>query len=72
MATAFARGGWNPDHLEVRFHGVRRGGDCTQMPVALEHMEIVLPPLDDPFTIRVLQPGVVPLEQAVRVGSGAS
>jgi hypothetical protein len=60
-----------PQLLEVKFHGVRRGGDCTQMPVALEHMEIVSPPLNNPFTIRVLQPGGVPLEQAVRVGSGA-
>lgn len=53
--------------LEVRFHGVRRGGHCTQMPVPLEHPETISPPLGDPFTIRVLQPSGVPLEQAVRV-----
>jgi hypothetical protein len=59
-----------PQLLEVSFHGVRRTGYCTQMPVLLEHTESVSPPLSDPFTIRVLQPNGALLEQAVRVGSG--
>jgi hypothetical protein len=59
-----------PQLLEIRFHGVRRSGYCTQMPVPLEHVERAEPPLSDPFTIRVLQPGGAALEQVVRVGSG--
>jgi hypothetical protein len=59
-----------PQLLEIRFHGVRRSGNCTQMPVPLEHAERAEPPLSDPFTIRVLQPGGASLEQVVRVGSG--
>lgn len=56
--------------IELRFHGVRAtgGGDCLQMPAALQHDEMVAPPLENPFTIRVLQPdGVPPLERQVRV-----
>lgn len=56
--------------IELRFHGVRAtgGGDCTMMPVALQHEEAIAPPLEDPFTIRVLQPGGgPPLEKQVRV-----
>jgi hypothetical protein len=59
-----------PQLLEIRFHGVRRGGNCTQMPVPLEHAERAEPPLSDPFTIRVLQPDGATLERVVRVGSG--
>lgn len=55
--------------LEVRFHGVRRRGDCTQMPVLLEHTETLSPPFGDLFTIRVLQPSGVPMEHTVRVWS---
>jgi hypothetical protein len=58
-----------PQLLEIRFHGVRRSGDCTQMPVPLEHTERAAPPLSDPFTIRVLQPDGASLERVVRVGS---
>jgi hypothetical protein len=59
-----------PQLLEIRFHGVRRSGNCTQMPVPLEHTERAEPPLSDPFTIRVLQPDGASLERVVRVGSG--
>jgi hypothetical protein len=59
-----------PQLLEIRFHGVRRSGNCTQMPVSLEHAERTEPPLSDPFTIRVLQPDGATLERVVRVGSG--
>jgi len=54
--------------LELRFHGTRKGGvDCTQMLVSLDHEERLLPPLPDPFTIRVLQPDGPALERVVRV-----
>jgi hypothetical protein len=59
-----------PQLLVIRFHGVRRSGNCTQMPVSLEHAERAEPPLSDPFTIRVLQPDGATLERVVRVGSG--
>jgi hypothetical protein len=59
-----------PQLLEIRFHGVRRSGNCTQMPVSLDHAERVEPPLSDPLTIRVLQPGGASLERVVRVGAG--
>lgn len=57
-----------PGLLEIRFHGERReDGDCPQMPAALDHAETVLPPFEDPFTIRVLQPDAPPLERVVRI-----
>jgi hypothetical protein len=56
-----------PGLLEVRFHGRREGSMCLQMPSQLEHREVVQPPLQDPFTIRVLQPVGEPLERTVRV-----
>jgi hypothetical protein len=56
-----------PGGLQLRFHGERRGSDCTQMPVPLEHEERVLPPLQDPFTIEVLQPSGPSLERVVRI-----
>ena len=54
--------------IELRFHGTRKGGvDCIQMPVSLDHEERIVPPLPDPFTIRVLQPDGAPLERVVGV-----
>jgi hypothetical protein len=53
--------------LEVRFHGRREGSHCKQTPSQLEHQEIVQLPLQDPFTIRVLQPTGPPLERTVRI-----
>ena len=55
------------DGMQVKFHGERRGSNCTQMPVVLEHVELVPPPLQDPFTITVLQPSGPPLEEVVRI-----
>jgi hypothetical protein len=37
------------------------------MLVPLEHEERVLPPLQDPFTIKVLQPSGPSLERVVRI-----
>jgi hypothetical protein len=58
-----------PGVLEVRFHGERDegGGDCLQMVSLLDHEEKILPPLVDPFIIRVLQPEGAPLERVVGV-----
>lgn len=54
--------------LELRFHGARKdGGHCPAQPAALDHVETIAPPVEDPFTIRVLQPDGVPLEKVVRV-----
>lgn len=55
--------------IELRFHGVRSegGGDCLQHPVALDHVEEILPPVEDPFMIRVRQPDGSVLEKVVRV-----
>jgi hypothetical protein len=53
--------------VEIRFHGERKGGDCVQVPVALEHEVRVPPPLQHPFTIKVMQPSGPPLEQVVRI-----
>ncbi|MEO6332368.1 MAG: hypothetical protein ABIV11_10340 [Gemmatimonadaceae bacterium] len=54
--------------LELRFHGERNeDGDCLQMPAVLDHVEEVLPPVEDPFRIRVLQPDGSALEKVVRV-----
>lgn len=57
-----------PGVLELRFHGERdEDGDCPQMPRFLDHEEEILPPLEDPFTIRILQPDGPALERVVRV-----
>jgi hypothetical protein len=56
-----------PGLLEVRFHGRREGKMCLQTPSQLEHREVIQPPLQDPFIIRVLQPVGEPLERIVRV-----
>lgn len=56
-----------PDHLTIRFVAERSGGQCTQMPVPLNHVETVPPPLHNPFTITVLQPSGPPLVQVVQV-----
>jgi hypothetical protein len=54
--------------LELRFHGERKeNGDCLQMPVLLDHIEEVPPPVEDPFRLRVLQPDGSALEKIVRV-----
>jgi hypothetical protein len=55
--------------LELRFHGVREvgGGDCLMAVAVLDHEVTVAPPIEDPFTIRVLQPDGVPLVKIVRV-----
>jgi len=60
----------SPDGLEMRFHGERNASrrvNCTAMVVLLEHEEQVPPPLADPFTIVVRQPGGGTLERVVRV-----
>lgn len=56
--------------LELRFHGIRKldvNTDCTLMQVKLEHVEHLLPPIEDPFMIRVIQPDGSALERVVRV-----
>lgn len=55
--------------VEVGFIGERTtgAGDCTQMPVVLEHADSFAPPLQDPFTITVRQPGGARLEKVVRI-----
>lgn len=55
--------------IELRFHGERKedADNCLQMPAVLDHVEDVAPPLEDPFTIRVLQPDGTALEKVVRV-----
>lgn len=55
-----------PARLEIAFHGERDDGAyCTQVPVELRHEEAVAPPLEDPFVIRVTQPGSTSLERVV-------
>lgn len=53
--------------LELRFHGTSTDGFCPQVPSYLDHVEEVLPPVEDPFRIRVLQPDGPALEKVVRV-----
>jgi hypothetical protein len=53
--------------LVIQFHGERIERNCGQMPVFLEHEERITPPLNDPYTIRVVQPAGPPLEVLVRV-----
>lgn len=54
--------------IELRFRGERTGGgNCPQMPAPLRYEETILPPFEDPFTIRVLQPDGTPVEREVRV-----
>lgn len=56
-----------PGLLELTFHGERPdGGNCLQMPAALDYVEKVAPPLEDSLTIRVLQPDGGRLEKVVR------
>jgi hypothetical protein len=58
------------DHLTIRFWAERTsgGGDCTQMPRLLEHVERIHPPLTDPYTITVIQPrGTPALIRTVRI-----
>ena len=60
----------SPGRLELRFRGERRTSRntvCTAEPVSFEHEERVAPPLEDPFTIVVRQPGGGTLERVVRV-----
>lgn len=54
--------------LQIRFHGKRRTGsfDCAQEPVMLDYVERIPPPLEDPFTIRVLQRDGAALEKVLR------
>lgn len=60
-----------PHQITFRFRGARRvEGDCAQMPALLDHAETIAPPLEDPFTIRVLQPEGTSLEREVRVRQG--
>jgi len=60
----------NSAKLDVTFHGehvVRSGYACTAMPVALNQVEIVAPPLGSPFTIAVHQPDGSVLRRVVTV-----
>ncbi|MGM0668589.1 MAG: hypothetical protein ACQET1_02665 [Gemmatimonadota bacterium] len=60
-----------PHQITLRFRGARRvEGDCAHMPALLDHAEAIAPPLEDPFTIRVLQPDGTSLEREVRVRQG--
>jgi hypothetical protein len=60
--------GRGPGLLTLTFHGRRvEGGDCLHMPAVLDHVEIVAPPLEDPFAIRINQPEGSVLERVVRV-----
>ncbi|MGQ0765632.1 MAG: hypothetical protein ACT4OZ_08200 [Gemmatimonadota bacterium] len=45
-----------PGLLRIAFRGERKSGNCAQMPVSLQHIERVAPPLADPFRIEVRQP----------------
>ena len=56
-----------PGLFEITFHGERDDGLCTQMPVSLIHDETILPPMQDPFTIRVRQPDGTTLIKSVRI-----
>ncbi len=51
--------------LEVRFRGSRTSGLCTQMPVHLDHIEAVPPPLQTPFTVAARQPDGSALQRVV-------
>src|SRR5439155_18720411 len=45
--------------LDIAFNGEHRvpnGTECTALPVALNHEEVVAPPLGTPFVITVRQP----------------
>lgn len=56
--------------LDVTFHGehdARSGHECTDAPVALNHVEVVAPPLATPFTITVHQPDGSLLRRVVTV-----
>lgn len=57
-----------PGTFEVTFRGERSvRGQCLQMPAALMDDETILPPMQDPFTIRVRQPDGTVLTKTVRV-----
>lgn len=51
--------------LELTFHGARKNGNCIQMPAMMDHVEKIVPPLENPFTIRVTQPSGKPVEKVV-------
>lgn len=58
----------SPGALDIAFRGERDdGGLCLQMPAPLDHVEKVLPPMQDPFTIRVRQPDGTHLVKTVRI-----
>jgi len=58
----------NSAMLDVTFHGEHvRSGECTAMLVALNQVEIVSPPLGNPFTIAVHQPDGSVLRRVVTV-----
>ena len=60
----------NSATLDVTFHGehvVRSGYACTAMPVALNQVEIVAPPLGSPFAIAVHQPDGSVLRRVITV-----
>lgn len=56
-----------PDRLSITFVAERSRGECTQMPVPLNHSETVMPPLQSPFTITAFQPSGSPLVHVVHV-----
>lgn len=56
-----------PTGMEIRFHGERKGSGCGDAIIALEHEVRVPPPLQHPFTIKVMQPSGPPLVQVVRI-----
>ncbi|MFN2326710.1 MAG: hypothetical protein ABR551_12600 [Gemmatimonadales bacterium] len=53
--------------LEIVFEGEKVGGDCTAMPVQLDHKEIVSLPGSGTFQIRVRQPDGDFLAQSVQI-----
>lgn len=58
------RAGW----IELRVIGERESGvDCSALPAPLNHVELVLPPIEGPFTVRVIQPDGTSLVRVVQV-----
>ncbi len=53
--ASIERSTW-PDSIELRFVAEERRTMCTQMPIPLEHVELIAPDTDTDFTVIVRQP----------------
>jgi len=57
-----------PNRARITVRGLEsNSGDCTAAPVSSDRVNVIRPPLSDPFTVVVNQPKNEDLEQLVRV-----